>query len=48
MQFDPTEFARVSDKSKEMLIEESKKDIEKYEDRAELCIKKHDVEIKRR
>ena len=46
VQFDPTEFAKVSDKSKEMLIEESEKYIKKYEDRAELCIKEHDVEIK--
>ena len=46
VQFDPTEFAKVSDKSKEVLIEESEKYIEKYEDRAELCIKEHDVEIK--
>ena len=48
VQFDPTEFDKVSDKSKEVLIDQSEKDIEKYEDRTMLCIREHDIEIKKK
>ena len=47
VEFDPTELAKVSDKSKEVVLDESEKYIEKYEDRAMLCIKEHDAEMKK-
>ena len=43
--FDPNEFATVSNKTKLQLVGESKNDIEQYEDRAERCIKEHDIKI---
>ena len=44
--FDPVEFEKNSKKSKEMLIEDSEKDVENYEEKAEQLIRLLDKEIK--
>ena len=42
----PVEFEKVSNKTKEMLVEESQKKVEQYEDKADHSIKTNDKEIK--
>ena len=44
--YNPTEFHKVSNKTKEQLVEESEKDVEQYEDRVDHSIKENDTEIK--
>ena len=44
--YSPVEFEKDSKKTKEMIIEESQKDVEQYEEKADLCIKSNDKEIK--
>ena len=42
----PTEFHKVSNKTKEQLVEESEKDFKQYEGRADHRIKENNTEIK--
>ena len=44
--YNPTEFHKVSNKTKEQLVEESEKDVEQYEDRVDHSIKENDTEVK--
>ena len=44
--YNPVEFEKDSKKTKEMIIEESQKDVEQYKEKADLCIKSNDKEIK--
>ena len=44
--YDPVEFEKNSKKSKELLVEDSEKDVENYEEKAEQLIRLLDKEIK--
>ena len=46
VEYDPTEFEKHSKKTKELLIEDSEKDIENYEEKAEQLIRLLDKEIR--
>ena len=45
VKYDPIEFEKDSKKTKDQLIEDSELDVEKYEERADQCIKPHNMEI---
>ena len=44
--YNQVEFEKVSNKSNDMLIEESQKDVEQYEEKADLSIGTNDKEKK--
>ena len=46
VEYDPVEFEKHSKKSKELLIEDSEKDMENYEEKAEQLIRALDKEIR--
>ena len=46
VEYDPVEFEKHSKKSKELLIEDSEKDVENYEEKAEQLIRLLDKEIR--
>ena len=45
VKYDPIEFEKDSKKTKDQLIENSEKNVERYEERADQCIKAHNMEI---